>query len=140
MTKKSKSILVVDDSPVMQKATEKMLNNNNFTVYQAHSGSECLTQAKNKLPDLILMDVILPDSNGKEIVAQLKSDSQTKNIPIIFTTNTLSLESDDGSQLFEVDGKKYRAFAKPLHYRKLVSTIHKEINRNLYGGQLPPEK
>jgi len=140
MTKKLKSILVVDDSPVMQKATEKMLNNNNFIVYQAHNGSECLEQAKDKLPDLILMDVILPDGNGKEIVVQLQQDSETKNIPIIFTTNTLSLESDDGSQLFEIDGNKYRAFAKPLHYRKLVSTIHKEINRNLYGGDLPPGK
>ena len=64
----------------------------------------------------------------------------TANIPIIFTTNTLSLEADDGSQVFEVDGEKYRAFAKPLHYRKLLSTIRKEINRKIHGGMLPPEK
>ena len=86
------------------------------------------------------MDVILPDSNGKDIVKKLKEDSDTKDIPIIFTTNTLSLEADDGSQLFEVDGVKYRAFAKPLHYRKLTSAIRKEINRSIHGGELPPEK
>ena len=140
MSKKSKTILVVDDSPVMQKATEKMLGNNNFIVYQAFNGAECLSLAKDKLPNIILMDVILPDSNGREIAAQLKADPVTKNIPIIFTTNTLNLEEDDGSQLFEVAGEKYRAFAKPLHYRKLASTIHKEINRSIHGGDLPPGK
>jgi len=140
MTKKGKTILVVDDSPVMQKITEKTLKNNNFTVYSAYDGAECLSEAKVKLPDIILMDVILPDSNGKEIVEKLQSDPDTKKIPIIFTTNTLSLEVDDGSQVFEINGYKYRAFAKPLHYRKLVSAIRKEINRSIHGGDLPPKK
>jgi len=140
MPKKSKTILIVDDSPVMQKMTEKQLMNNNFKVYSAYTGAECFNEAKSKLPDIILMDVILPDSNGKDIVRKLRIDPDTKNIPVIFTTNTLDLKSDDGSQYFEVDGQKYRAFAKPLHYRKLMSTIHKEINRSLHGGKLPPEK
>ena len=139
-TKKPKIILVVDDSPVMQRATEKLLVNNNFTVLAAYSGNECLRLAREKMPSIILMDVILPDSNGKDIVKMLKSEPPTAHIPVIFTTNTLSLKDDDGGQYFEVDGKKYRAFAKPLHYRKLVSTIHKEINRSIHGGQLPPEK
>jgi CheY-like chemotaxis protein len=140
MSKKEKTILVVDDSPVMQRLTEKKLTNNNFTVYAAYDGAECLREAKNKLPDIILMDVILPDSNGKDIAQKLKTDPDTANIPIIFTTNTLSLEVDDGHQLFEINGEKYRAFAKPLHYRKLSSAIHKEINRSIHGGELPPEK
>jgi len=131
---------VVDDSPVMQKVTRKSLENANFNVYEAYNGKECLSVAKDKLPDLILMDVILPDSNGREIVGTLKQDPETADIPIIFTTNTLSLEADDGSQYFEVDGVKHRAFAKPLHYRKLLSTIRKEINRNVHGGKLPPKK
>ena len=140
MPKKEKTILVVDDSPVMQRLTEKKLTNNNFTVYAAYDGAECLTEAKSKRPDIILMDVILPDSNGKDIVKKLKEDPDTANIPVVFTTNTLSLEVDDGHQLFEINGEKYRAFAKPLHYRKLLSAIHKEINRSKHGGDLPPEK
>ncbi|MCK5012469.1 MAG: response regulator [Candidatus Omnitrophica bacterium] len=140
MPKKEKTILVVDDSPVMQRLTEKKLTNNNFTVYAAYDGEECLKEAKSKLPDIILMDVILPDSNGKDIVKKLRSDPDTSNIPIVFTTNTLSLEVDDGYQIFEINGEKYRAFAKPLHYRKLLSAIHKEINRSVHGGELPPGK
>ena len=140
MVKKQKSILVVDDSPVMQKITEKFLRNNNFTVYAAYSGDECLSEAQSKRPDIILMDVILPDCNGKDIVRKLQTDAQTKAIPIVFTTNTLSLEVDDGYQFFDVDGHKYRAFAKPLHYRKLLSTIRKEINRSIHGGELPTSK
>jgi len=138
MTKKKKKILVVDDSPVMQRLTEKKLANDNFLVYAAYDGAECLVEAKSKLPDIILMDVILPDINGKEIVRKLQEDPDTAGIPIIFTTNTLSLEVDDGHQVFEVDQIKYRAFAKPLHYRKLLSAIHKEINRSIHGGELPP--
>ena len=140
MPKKEKTILVVDDSPVMQKLTEKKLVNNNFRVYAAYDGEECLKEAKEKKPDIILMDVILPDSNGKDIVRQLKSDPDTAGIPTVFTTNTLSLEDDDGYQFFNIDGERYRAFAKPLHYRKLLSVIHKEINRSVHGGNLPPEK
>ena len=140
MSKKLKKILVVDDSPVMQKLTKKMLENNGFTVYEAYNGAECLAKAKDNLPDIILMDVILPYSNGKDIVGKLNSDSATEKIPIIFTTNTLHLEVDDGHQTFKVDEQKYRAFAKPLHYRKLISTIHKEINRSIHGGELPPGK
>ena len=140
MNKKKKSILVVDDSPVMQRETEKMLSNSNFTVFAAYSAEECLKEAKAKSPSIILMDVILPDRNGKEVVKELKADPDTAKIPIIFTTNTLNLEADDGSQVFEVDGQEYRAFAKPLHYRKLLATIRKEINRSIHGGQLPPKK
>ena len=140
MTKKAKTILVVDDSPVMQKITKKSLHSNNFIVHSAYNAEECISQARSKVPDVILMDVILPDENGKDVVRELKTYPETKNIPIIFSTNTLSLDDDDGNQIFEVDGKKYRAFAKPLHYPKLLSTIHKEINRNIHGGELPPEK
>ncbi len=140
MSKKEKTILIVDDSPIMQRITEKALANDGFHVYAAYDGKECLAEAKNKHPDIILMDVILPDSNGKDIARKLKLDSDTAHIPIIFTTNTLSLEADDGHQLFEVEGEKYRAFAKPPHYRKLLSTIHKEINRSIHGGELPPGK
>ncbi len=138
MTKKKKKILVVDDSPVMQKLTQKKLMNDGFLVFAAYDGKECLNEVKKRLPDLILMDVILPDSNGKEIVRKLKEDPETADIPIVFTTNTLSLEVDDGNQVFEINHVKYRAFAKPLHYRKLLSTIHKEINRSIHGGELPP--
>ena len=74
----------------MQKMTEKTLINNNFTVYSAYNGAECFSAAKEKLPDIILMDVILPDCNGKDIVEKLQTDPDTKNIPFIFTTNTIS--------------------------------------------------
>lgn len=140
MSKKEKTILVVDDSPVMQKLTEKTLINNNFTVFSAYNAEECLREARNRRPTIILMDVILPDRDGKEVVEELQQDADTKDIPVIFTTNTLSLEADDGTLQIDVNGIKYRAFAKPLHYRKLLSAIRKEINRSVHGGDLPPGK
>jgi CheY-like chemotaxis protein len=140
MPRKIKTILVVDDSPVTQKLTEKTLVNNSFKVFSAYSGEECLKLAKEKLPDIILMDVILPDKDGRDVVRALKASPLTQKIPVIFTTNTLDLEVDDGYQTFDVDGQKFRAFAKPLHYRKLLSAVHKEINRGIHGGELPRGK
>jgi len=140
MTKTDKTILIVDDNPVMQKLFQRLLKNSGFTTFAAYTGEECLEKVKTELPSIILMDVILIDGNGKDIVRQLRADPETEGIPVIFTTNTLDLQDDDGYQMFEIDGHKYRAFAKPPHYAKLLSAIRKEINRSIHGGELPPEK
>ena len=135
-------LLLVDDHEVVRIGLRSVLNNNRGISVVGEAGTKvaAVRAVKRLRPDIILMDVILPDVNGREIVHQLQKDPATAKIPIIFTTNTLSLEVDDGNQVFEVDHVKYRAFAKPLHYRKLLSAIHKEINRSIHGGDLPPPK
>jgi CheY-like chemotaxis protein len=137
MSKKTKKVLVVDDSPVMQEVTEKLLTRNGFEVIACWDGEECITKAKSEKPDAILMDVILPDGDGKEFAKKIKENEQTKNIAIIFTTNTVSLEDDKGYESFKIDGTVYRAFAKPLHDQKILSVLKKEINRSKFGGLLP---
>jgi CheY-like chemotaxis protein len=75
------------------------------------------------------MDIILPDMDGRDVVKALAHDQVTKHIPVIFTSNTVDPEKDKGHEVIEVEGKEYRAFAKPLHHRKLLSTLRKEINK-----------
>lgn len=138
MSKKIKTVFIVDDSAATQKITKKLLTNNGYKTVTCWDGEECMKRAKNEHPDAILMDVMLPDGNGKEFVKRLKEDERTKDIPIIFTTNTVDIEDDKGYEVFNIDGVLYRAFAKPLHNRKVISVIRKEINRKKFGGKLPP--
>lgn len=137
MPKKVKKVLVVDDSPVMQKVSTKILQSDGYEVINAWEGEECLKIAKTESLDAIIMDVILPDGDGREVVRKLKHDSATEGIPIIFSSNTVKVEDDKGFESINVDGTMYRAFAKPLHHPRFLSSLRKEINRHKHGGKLP---
>jgi CheY-like chemotaxis protein len=130
MHKKQKKILLVDDNPVAQKMTTERFANDGYEVLLAWDEEECLKIAKTDRPDAILMDVIFPDGDGREFVKKLKKDPDTRNIPIVFATNTLDVRDDDGDLIITIGKESYRAFAKPLHYPKLLSTVRKEINRS----------
>jgi len=130
MIKKRKSILLVDDNPVAQKMTEKIFVNDGYQVFLAWNEKECIESAKAHKPDAILMDIIFPQGDGRQFVQRLKQDPETKDIPVIFATNALDLKDDKGNLILIIDEKTYRAFAKPLHYPKLLSTVRKEINRS----------
>jgi len=129
MARKQKSILLVDDNPVAQKMTAKAFMNAGYQVLLAWDEEECLSLAKAHKPDAILMDVIFPEGNGKDFVQKLKLDQDTNGIPIVFATNTLNVKEDKGELTITIGDEDYRAFAKPLHYPKLLSTVRKEINR-----------
>jgi CheY-like chemotaxis protein len=129
MIKKVRKILLVDDNPVAQKMTQKAFQNAGYQVFLAWNEEECLRQAKEISPDAILMDVIFPNGDGKDFVKRLKQDPDTRKIPIIFATNTVNIHDDKGNLTIKIEDTFYRAFAKPLHYPKLLSTVRKEINR-----------
>ena len=130
MVKYQKKILLVDDNPVTQKITEKIFKSDGYQVFLAWSKDECLKAAKLEKPDAILMDVIFPEWDGREFVIELKKDPDTKDIPVVFATNTIDLKDDRGDLIITIGEESYRAFAKPLHYPKLLSTVRKEINRS----------
>lgn len=137
MLKKARKILVVDDDPDHQKRTKEILLKGRFKAIPCLIAKECLDMARRERPDAILMDVILPDGDGKELARQLMRDTQTAGIPIIFATNTVGLQEDKGDESFEIEGKLYRAFAKPFHKEKILSVLKKEIARSQFGGELP---
>lgn len=139
MNKEKKSIVVVDDNPVTQELLKKILENNHYQVVQCFDANECLIVIQKNKPAAILMDVILPDINGKEVAQRIMDDPNNADIALIFTTNTVNLKDDKGYQTFDINGQTYRAFAKPLHNQKLISTIRKEINRKIHGGNLPKQ-
>ena len=130
MKKTPKKILIIDDESGVIKVLKKQLHADGKKVVSAHNGEIGFTKAIEEKPDLVLLDIMLPDVGGVDLARRLQTDTRTENIPIIFITAYLGLESDTGDEEIEVDGKFYRAFAKPLHISQLLSAIRKTINRN----------
>lgn len=139
MAKARKKILMVDDNPVTQKLYRRIFENAGYEVQEAYSGEECLRSVAASVPDIILMDVILPDIDGKVVAQRINSQEKTREVPVIFVTNTLSDEKDKGYETIIIDGRNYRAFAKPVHVAKLVSVVRKEYNRHVHGGHPTPK-
>ncbi len=131
MTKIIKKILIVEDNPVMVRMLQEVLKRDGYEVDTAFSGAEGLARAKSNSPLVILLDIILPDIDGKEVCRRLKIDIQTRDIPIVFLTITLDPRKDQGSQTIIIDGQTYPAMAKPMHTRRLLSILKKETNKRI---------
>lgn len=86
-------ILVVDDSPTMLSGTTKILTKAGHEVIQAISGAEGIEKARNDSPDLILMDVVMPELNGFQATRTITSTPDTQHIPVVMLT-TKDQETD----------------------------------------------
>ena len=82
-----KRILVVDDSPTERHVLLELLTRNGYQVSTAESGEEGIEKARAELPDLILMDVVMPGLNGYQATRTLTRDEATRQIPIIVCTS-----------------------------------------------------
>ncbi|MBI4656959.1 MAG: response regulator transcription factor [Elusimicrobia bacterium] len=81
-----KKILIIDDEPDYLNIAAKMLLQEGYEVMTAASGAEGLKKIKHFLPDLILLDIGLPDASGIEITGKLKAEKKTASIPILLFT------------------------------------------------------
>ena len=84
-----KKILLVDDEQAIVDLLGAMLAQNGYEVVTALSGKSCLKKASENKPDLIILDVLMPDVDGFEVCKLLKEDETTKNIPVIMLTSRL---------------------------------------------------
>lgn len=88
----AKKILIVEDEATLNKAIADFLVAESFEVFSALDGAVGIEMAKKELPDLILLDIILPQKDGYEVLDELKKDEKTKDIPVILLTNLESQE------------------------------------------------
>jgi two-component system cell cycle response regulator DivK len=84
--KMPKRILVVEDDPDNRRIVAKVLSVEGYDVIEATDGIEALAQARAERPDLILMDLALPNVDGWEATRRLKSDPETRSIPVVALT------------------------------------------------------
>src|SRR5512135_2371224 len=86
MTNRKKTILIVDDRKSNIRLFKAMLMQEGYCTFSAGNGNEALTLARQQLPDLILLDVLMPDMDGYQVAGKLKLDPATRNIPVIMVT------------------------------------------------------
>src|SRR5688500_20355912 len=86
------SILVVDDQPINVQLLKRKLEREGIRIAAAYNGLEALDAVKKERPDLILLDVMMPDMDGIEVCQRLQSEESTRSIPIIFVTARTSKE------------------------------------------------
>ena len=86
-------ILIVDDSPTEIHVLKTMLDKHGFETFSAESGEDGVVKAGEEMPDLILMDIVMPGMNGFQATRKISTTEETKNIPIIIVT-TKDQETD----------------------------------------------
>jgi DNA-binding response OmpR family regulator len=116
-------VLVVDDEPRMVRFIRLNLEQDGFEVVEARSGMDALAQLRNAMPDLVLLDVMLPDIDGLETLRMIREFSQ---VPIIMVT--AKGEEDDRVRGLERGADDY--ITKPFSPRELASRIRAVLRRN----------
>ena len=114
-----KTVLVVDDSPTERHVLVELLTRNGYQVITAENGEEGVEKAERELPDLILMDVVMPGLNGYQATRTLTRDEATKHIPIIVCTSK-------GQETDRIWGLRQGALdyiVKPVNGEDLLSKI-----------------
>jgi two-component system alkaline phosphatase synthesis response regulator PhoP len=118
-----KKILLVDDDEKMLKLFGDLLLSQGFEVISANNGTDGLRLAIEKLPNLIILDVMMPGKDGGEVGRDLLENGKTKNIPIIFLTSLVS-EEETGIGGGKIAGRLY--ISKSADKKELIKKI-KEI-------------
>ena len=117
------SILIVDDNPKNLQLAASVLNPF-YRLFLADSGEKAIKTAEAKIPDLILLDIMMPDINGFEVCKALKQNETTKKIPIIFIT--AKTEEEDISLAFELGGADY--VTKPFKIKEVLARVKTQID------------
>jgi twitching motility two-component system response regulator PilH len=114
-------VLIVDDSPTETYKMETALKKHGYTVFKAENGEEGIRLAKRELPNLVLMDVVMPGLNGFQATRQLTKAKETSHIPVIIVT-TKDQPTD------KLWGKRQGArgyLVKPVDDNRLIDAIRK---------------
>jgi len=129
-------ILIVDDEPDILELIEYNLKKEGYQVFLAHNGQEAVTEAKRSLPDLIVLDIMMPKMDGIEACRIMRTMPEFKNTFMVF----LTARSEEYSEIagFNVGADDY--IAKPIKPRALVSRINAILRRNAPAEDMTDNK
>ncbi len=116
-------ILIVDDTPANLRILSNLLQSEGYSVRMAINGSLALKAIAAKYPDLVLLDIMMPEMDGYAVCMQLKSHSDTRDIPVMFLS-ALD-EGIDKSRAFSVGGADY--ITKPFYMEEVVARVRNQL-------------
>lgn len=121
MTKKQvRPILVVDDDQAIVKVVSKLLSEEGFDIVTSSNGLDAMEQVKAHNPQLIVLDIMMPEVNGYDVCRNLKFDSPYKNIPILLLT---SRDQEIDPRIGQMMGIEY--LQKPIDAKAFVAKVKK---------------
>jgi CheY-like chemotaxis protein len=115
----SKKILIVDDEPNIVLSLDYLVRKKGYTPFIARNGSEALAIAQTEIPDLILLDIMMPDIDGYEVCQTLKKDPRFNHTKIIFLS--AKSKKEDIEKGLQMGADKY--FTKPFSTKQLLQEM-----------------
>jgi diguanylate cyclase (GGDEF)-like protein len=119
---KKRKILIVDDEKANLDVLVHILRDN-YTVYPAKSGEAALRKTLDISPDLVLLDIIMPEMNGFDVLERLKKDSQTAHIPVIFITGLTNAEDEKKGLLLGAADYITKPFSKEVVLARVATQM-----------------
>ncbi|OQB02338.1 MAG: Phytochrome-like protein cph1 [Chloroflexi bacterium ADurb.Bin222] len=126
------SILIVDDSPENLQVLSNMLATVGYRVRAVTSGARALAAIEAAPPDLVLLDVMMPEMNGYQVCQRLKENAQTRDIPVIFISALSGME--EKLRAFSVGGVDY--VAKPFQPQEIIARVETHVRSRRLQQQL----
>lgn len=115
----SASILIIDDDQAVTGVVKAVLEKDGYSVLEAHSGTEGLAKAEELRPDLIIMDISMPDMDGYAATEKIKENPSLRDIPVIFLSGRSAIE--DGGRSFAKGGLTY--MRKPFTNKQIRDLV-----------------
>ncbi len=114
------NILVIDDEPQITEIIDAFLTNSGYEVHVSNIATEGLKLAKQLKPDVILLDIMMPEVDGYSLCNDLKNDNNTSGIPVVFLTG--KDRNDDMGRSFKVGGDMF--IKKPFSCERLLEILN----------------
>jgi len=121
-------VLVVDDNKITTKLLRRYLEANGFDASEAYDGIDCLEKLEIRLPDAVVLDVMMPRMDGYETVKRIKEQEHTKHIPVVIVTAL----NDVTNQLKSIEAGADDFLSKPIEEKLLIAKVNLLTTLNIF--------
>ena len=115
----AKKILIVDDSPTERQFLLETLSRSGYQCILAENGEEAVSKSRSEMPDVILMDVVMPGTNGYQATRTIARDASTRHIPVIMCTS----KSQETDKVWGLRQGAREYLVKPINAKELLAKI-----------------
>ena len=123
-------IVMIDDDRELGELTCKVLQREGFDVQYFDHAGEGIAHAREEVPDLILMDMMMPAMSGEDAIRMIRSDAELMHVPILCLTGLVAgVETEIGESGININGNYYPALGKPFDKEQLISSIDYYLKR-----------
>jgi len=126
MAPKKQTILLIEDSVSTRATYKNFFEKHGYHILEAANGETGWAIARDKLPDLVVLDLLLPDIHGLEVLKNIRSDEKTKNIPVLVLTNVKEAEDIQKSKTMGASHYAHKGSVTPTKIIEIVENLLKK--------------